>query len=367
MSDDRKKVLLADVSFVSYRKHYYEELSVYYDFVAACTEPDLGSGFSIVEMNDVRTVPLKEQSLFRGKLLFQKGLFNVIREFKPQVIISGLGNRYLNQWLLLFYCKIWGIDLYIHGHGPYNKNKDLFLYRIIYRTILLLCSGFICYTRFSLDSFHRLGIYSGKLSFAENTLENEYPVTPGEKTYNESGILFIGRIREGSGLELLIESVMLINAAGYKTILHVIGDGDRKNSIYEKYVSEPSIMWHGKIYNQEKIAEISKNCFIGCYPGSVGLSVVHFFSLSLPAIIHDNIYTHGPEASYVMDKYNGLLFKNENNESLTGVIKYALENRVEIKKMGFNAYKDYLNRQSPSLAAVFYKIIEGNAVKQNTK
>lgn len=362
----KKRFLLIDVGHVIYRESYYKELSLYYDFQVVCSETKLSLGFNSFLPDGIIAKTLKEKSLFNGKLLYQDRLFQVIKNFNPQIIICGLGNRYLNQWLLMVYCKVKGIDLYIHGHGPYNKTRNLCIYRLIYETILFFCKGFICYTRYSLDSFNKLGIFSGKLSVAENTLNNEYPVQPDKKKYNETGILFIGRIREGSGLEILIESIRRLNSTGYGAVLHVIGDGNRKTSLVEKCVNEPSIVWYGKIFDQEKIAEISKKCFIGCYPGSAGLSIVHYFSLSLPTIIHNDISEHGPEASYIRDNYNGLIFQKKNSESLTEKLIFAFENRKEVQKMGFNAYKDYLDLQSPSLALKFYNIIEGDTVKQST-
>jgi hypothetical protein len=110
------------------------------------------------------------------------------------------------------------------------------------------------------------------------------------------------------------------------------------------------------LYDQSKIAEISKKCFIGCYPGNTGLSVVHYMSLSLPCLIHDNLTKHqGPEPSYVVDKYNGRLFRYDDKDNFEQVLKEMFDTS---HIYGNNAYKTYIELTEPSYAQRMINALE---------
>ncbi len=352
------RLLLTDVFCTEYRKHYYEELAMLYDFFLSSAKDDISQGFDTVYI-DVKRVILDEKSLWDGKIKFQKGMISLIKELHPKVIICALGNRYLNQWILLFYCKWKGIDLYLHDQGLYKKKKNLAFYRLMYAFILLWCKGIICYTSLSRESFLKIGIRSKKLFVAENTIYNDYDVPPRQKTYKEKGILFIGRIREGSRLEILIDAIKTLRTIGYDVYLHIIGDGELRERYLNKYGNLEFITWHGKIYDQREIARISKECSLACYPGNAGLSIVHYMSLSLPILTHDDISAHGPESSYIQDNYNGWLFDSKNPESsLLERLKEILNHSEDLGRMGNNAYKTYHELSHPSYARRVHHIIE---------
>src|SRR5680860_1857230 len=70
------------------------------------------------------------------------------------------------------------------------------------------------------------------------------------------------------------------------------------------------------VHDDSRIAKISRSCRTACYPGDAGLSVVHFFGLSLPPIVHDDITTQqGPEPSYVENDVNGFVYEKSGGES----------------------------------------------------
>ncbi len=355
---NKTRLLLADVYCTEYRKHYYEELSTLYDFFLSSARDDISGGFNTANVG-VKRIILDEISLWNGKIKFQKGMISLVKQLQPKVIICALGNRYLNQWILLFYCKLNGIDLYLHDQGLYNKKKKLAFYRLMYEFFLLWCKGIICYTPLSKESFVKIGIRPKKLFVAENSIYNDYDVPPMKKNYKEKGILFIGRLREGSRLGILINAIVNIRTMGYDVDLHIVGDGELKEEYCRRYNNFKFITWYGKIYDQQEIAKISMECSLACYPGNAGLSIVHYMSLSLPVLTHDNIATHGPECSYIKDNYNGWLFDYDNPEiSLLVRLKEIMYHKEDLGRIGKNAYKTYQSLTSPSYATRIHHIIE---------
>jgi glycosyltransferase involved in cell wall biosynthesis len=356
---NKTKLLLVDYLCTEYRKYYYEELATLYDFSLSSTKDEIKQGFNTVSINAKRVI-LDEISFWNGKIKFQKGMIPLLQQLHPRVIICALGNRYLNQWILLLYCKWKKIDLYLHDPGPYSKTQYLAFYRLMYKLILLCCKGIICYTPFSKESFLKIGIRSKKLFVAENSIYNDCDVSPNEKNYKEKGILFIGRLREGSRLDILINAVNSLRNIGFDVFLHIIGDGEFRERYLNKFKNTEFIQWHGKIYDSHEIARISKECLLACYPGNAGLSLVHYMSLSLPILTNNNVAAKcGPEASYIRDNYNGWFFDYDHAEtSLFEKLKEILNHGDDIARLGHNAYRTYYELTHPSYAQRVHDIIE---------
>ena len=106
---------------------------------------------------------------------------------------------------------------------------------------------------------------------------------------------------------------------------------------------------------------------MGCYPGNAGLSVVHYFSLRLPPIIHDDICSHmGPEPSYVKDGINGILFsKNFKSSAITESLKRVWQmSQVEYEKVSTAAFSEYKRLNSPSMASKMINILTSQQTQE---
>jgi len=291
----------------------------------------------------------------RYSLRHQSGILRQLWKLKPDAVITFADMRYVSFWTILVVGKILGISVYSHGHGLYKKLElkgyKRLLYKSLYWLILKLSKTYLCYTQSVLDSFLAFGFSPDKLKVIENSIINEYPVTSDEKTGDEHGILFIGRLREGSGIEKLLKVASQLYAEGTDISVHLIGDGTN-SSILERYQGAGWLHYHGMIYDQRQIAEISRQCSIGCYPGNAGLSIVHYMSLSLIPITHNYMSQHqGPEPSYIVNGENGILldrssFQNE----LHNTIKTFFDDRNKLINMSISAHKTYLSLVEHSAA-----------------
>jgi glycosyltransferase involved in cell wall biosynthesis len=217
----------------------------------------------------------------------------------------------------------------------------------------------ILYTPYSLKKIEKLGLSKKKFEVVCNSISNSYPILPETRNFFLKGVLFIGRLREECNLELLCDAVIQLREKIPLVELHVIGSGSLEHYYTAKYSKYDYIYFHGKLYDQAVISEISKKCSLGCYPGNAGLSVVHYMSLSLPCLVHDNIAQHsGPEPSYVVNNYNGYLFRYGNKLDFQFKIGYALDNPDSIARCGSNAYKTYRELTCPSYASRFVEAMK---------
>jgi glycosyltransferase involved in cell wall biosynthesis len=266
--------------------------------------------------------------------------------------------RYISSMLLILILRFFSVKVLLHGQGLYKKDKVGFLNKITYTYFNFFCDKYICYSKTSMESLAKLAIMK-KSIVCENSLINYCGV---ERKYSgENGVLFVGRLRNESNINFLIQLAQY----NPKLQIHIVGSSGLINEFKEISNKLKNIIFYGEIYEFEKISEISKNCFIGVYPGDAGLSVVHYMSLSLPVLVHDDLKKHmGPEPSYVKNNFNGLLFKRGDFISFANGINKFFEMDVTEKNLfmenSYNTYKDLVN---PSLANrfldCFYEVSNG--------
>ena len=236
-------------------------------------------------------------------------------------------------WLLLFLSLFSTKKVFLHGQGGYKKKGSIAT--LVYALAVALSSGYIAYTKWSADVLRRRlpAALRDKVDYVNNSLYLDPVDTPPPATAKD--ILFIGRLREGSNIEMLLKAA---DELGLK--VHVIGAGvpDYERKLKERY---PDHAYYGAVYDWEKQKTISRNCYVGVYPGDAGLSVVSYLALGLPVVVHDDMESHmGPEPSYINNDV-GLFFLRNNCASL----KIAL---VEIGSSSSNRMvsKDSLNLYS---------------------
>jgi glycosyltransferase involved in cell wall biosynthesis len=360
-----KKLLIIQPLLSNYRLSIYHELSEFYDvyLISSNTRAVFGFGNINIDFTRIRRhliVPI--YAFFHGKLIYQSHLITQIKTINPDKIYTYANMRCVSYWILLIYCWIYRKPIYSHCQGPYNKSAS-WTYKILYWLMAKFSTKVLLYTPYSLKKIKELGLSDKKFRIIPNTIFNSYPICPEIKTFTNNNVLFMGRLREGCNIELLCDTIIELNNST-QINCHIIGSGVLEEMYRNKYMNyNKFIQFHGIIYEQEEIAKISKNCIVGCYPGNAGLSVVHYMSLSLPCLVHDEISKHeGPEPSYVIDKYNGRLFHYDDKKHFKQTLIELLNNLSELKKYGTNAYQTYKNLTEPTSAQQIVNVLESENI-----
>jgi glycosyltransferase involved in cell wall biosynthesis len=324
-------------------------------------------GFGDVTLPDapnLRYFPVPTLKPWRGRLgMFQRGLlphiFRQRQRQRPDALLLSANLRDWSFWGAVLCGAFLGIPVYAHGHGPFKKKRISMVYRWATRTLLRLITSYICYAPGVRQSFIDHGFADRKLTVAHNSVINLFTVRPEEKTSKEKGILFVGRLRQGSNLQWLVRVLARIrDHDGLPLILHVIGAGEEAARLKEEARDRPWVVFHGGIYDAKRIREISLDCFLGCYPGNAGLSVVHMMSLSLPVVTHNDLHAHGPEPSFIRDGVSGILYDHADAEqSLYQALRSLASDPAKVAEMRQNAFADYRSLAHPSLAERLWAII----------
>jgi glycosyltransferase involved in cell wall biosynthesis len=344
-------------------REMFLELAGYCPLDLVISPEPLAMGFDVAPMSDGPTVRCFSGPTFMpvGKKLgwIQWSVLRYIVHERPRALFINANPRYLTFWIALLWAKALGIPAYAHGHGFYRRGRIGGPYKLMMRALLKLITSYICYAPLVRQAFLDSGFSAEKLTVAHNSLINRFPVLPGEKRGTESGVLFIGRLRRESRLDLLLRVVERIRREdGLSLRLHVIGDGEEAKDLRAQARDYPWAVFHGGLYDAEQIRKVSLECFVGCYPGKAGLSVVHMMSLSLPVITHNDLRAHGPEPSFIRDGVSGWLYDYKDPEqSLYQAVRSLASDPQKVADMRQNAFADYQSLASPSLAERLWKII----------
>jgi glycosyltransferase involved in cell wall biosynthesis len=226
------------------------------------------------------------------------------------------------------------------------------------KVMLRLVSSYIAYAPIVRESLAAQGFCMDKVSLVPNSLLNRFPVLPEEKTGEERGILFVGRLRRGSGISLLLRVMRRLKEEGNLPFtLHVVGDGEEAAELRLEAAGCSWVTCHGAASDLE-LSDISRQCLFGCYPGSAGLSVVHMMSLSLPVVTHDDMRSHeGPEPSYIREGVTGMLYDHRDPEqSLYRLLQRLAAMPDQVAKMQRPSFDEYQRLTQPSYAERLWSI-----------
>lgn len=322
--------------------------------------PTNKSGFSVVRNDKTLQIRCPHLYLLGGRLLWQRGVRNAVIRDKPEVILACANVRDLTYWWLLLWARRNGVKVFSHGQGLYSKRNIGGLIAWLYRAAARLSHRYVCYTELSRQTMLAAGCPPEKLAVADNSIRFSADAADMQKTGTEKGVLFVGRLCKECNLEHLVEAVARMRSHHPGAVLHVVGSGELEAE-YRAGFDLPWVIFHGAIYDDAQVLEISRDCRVGCYPGNAGLSVVHYFALRLPPVVHGDMPAHmGPEPSYVQDGVNGMLFSQEQK---TDGIAAALENiwrmsATEYQKMSAAAFTEYERLNSPSMGERMVTIIK---------
>jgi glycosyltransferase involved in cell wall biosynthesis len=329
--------------------------------VFACSEGVEASGFSRERPDCDEFIETRIAGLPSRRVRMQSQVLGRIVFERPDAVLIFADVRYLSLWLALLAGRVMRVPVLIHGQGLYRHKSAGLLRTVCYRLAVALAERYVCYTEASRRSLADIGCPVAKLVVANNSLTVSCGVEPGIKTGTENGVLFIGRLREGSEIEPLIDVVGQLHDEGRDITLHVIGDGEHGERLKRKYGERSYVLWHGAVYDDDAIAAISLRCRVGCYPGSAGLSVVHMFALSLPPIVHDRLPLHmGPEPGYVEDGRTGFFFARDGGiEALAATLRriWAMP-PTDMRAAAAAANAVYCQLNSPTLGHQLAEIVE---------
>ncbi|MEM5364646.1 glycosyltransferase [Paraburkholderia azotifigens] len=363
--DNKRTVFYVQPLIAHYRMEVIESLNRLFAVKLFASSAGIESnGFSREKPACAEFVETQISQVFSPGINMQREVVGRILRERPAAVLMFADIRYLSLWLALMAGRAMRIPVLIHGQGLYRHEEDVGLIRgLCYRVAVALSTQYICYTDASRRSLERVGCPSGKLIVADNSLTVEHTVDPADKTGKETGILFLGRLRDDSNVDALIEAVGRLRSEDRQITLHLVGGGKHGAQLKRLYGDRDYVVWYGPVFDESRIAAISRQCRIGCYPGAAGLSVVHMFGLSLPPLVHDEMQRHmGPEPGYVEDGSTGFFYPREGGvDALADTLRRVWTVPPDtMRAAAAAAHSKYQQLNSPTLGRKLAEIVRAS-------
>ena len=293
------KIIVIQPVVPSYRKGFFNAAA-----------PLLGERFT-VHASDLSMGVLTEQTVVEpwrstlGPMLrlgpgmeWQRGALSVPIERGDVVIVSG-APRCLSNIMLLLKARLLGAHTVWWGQLWSATSR---WHRFILRLMLMrLAHSVLFYTDAEVAAYKaRFGRWDRRLLAALNNGIDVKPIqarrAPYDAATRPNDILFLGRLTQKAQIPLLLQSMTKAPLAG--ATLHVVGDGPDRGTLSDwakENGLETRVIWHGGTVDESEIASIANHSAVFCYPGGVGLSLIHAMAYGLPAVVHDERRTHMPE------------------------------------------------------------------------
>jgi glycosyltransferase involved in cell wall biosynthesis len=356
------RIAIVDPVWTHYRYPVYLELAQHgrVDWIFSPAQRAEGYGRVTSPPTDsLRYIEVPMRKLLGQSVGFwQSGITRYLIHERPEVVMFSANPRSFSFWMALVAGRVLGIPVYAHGHGMVRRTHISWLYRQMMSLLLRLATGYIAYSPLVRENFATRGFSVSKVQVAHNSMINPCTVSPKEKSGREHGVLFLGRLRQDSGMGELLRAAKRLREGGHDIELHIVGEGETRRRLEQEYAGSVWVHWYGEVYDPAQIREISRQCFAGCHPGAAGLSVVHMMSLSLPVLVQNRLEHHGPEVALVEDWNNGVRYGA--GQPATGIdeaLAALLRDADRLRQMQNAAYNTYLDLITPSLATQFRQIL----------
>ena len=294
-------------------------------------------------------------------LHWQRGVLSIPFSKADVIVVSG-NPRYLSTLALLLKARWTGARTIWWGHywsstsSPARARLRLLLTRV--------ADAVLFYTDNEVSEYlASRGDRGRRIAALNNGLEIE-PIERLRADYRAADrprrLLFVGRLTRKTEFQLLLESLARPECSGVH--LDVIGPADGSAGLRRLAASlgiGERVTWHGGISDEAKIAEIANRCRLFFYPGSVGLSLIHGLAYGLPAVVHDDRWSHMPEVAAFRDGTNGLAFRKGDAGSAASVVSRLVDDVTLLNAFSRAATATVTTSFNASdMAARFIRLIE---------
>ncbi|MFL6586748.1 MAG: glycosyltransferase family 4 protein [Luteimonas sp.] len=262
--------------------------------------------------------------------------------------------NHLSTWLGAIIVRIRGKRAVFWGHGFLSPTKSTKNY--LRKIFFSLANDFYTYGwrakknaisfGFSPSRVH-VGFnsldYGNQLVFRERLLRTPCAATP-------RGFLkvsCISRLTTICRYDLLLEAAAMAGRKGVLVEIDFVGEGPAMDQlILLANELDLKCVFHGAIYDEERISEILFNADVTVSPGKVGLTAMHSLMFGTPVITHDNFDSQMPEVESVFPGFTGYFFKEGSVEDLAAKLEdvyYNASDRNEVRRHCFRMIDDLYN------------------------
>lgn len=352
----RVKVAVVINFMSSYRESFYEKLlnRTNLDVVVYCHEVPTGSSLKSVHHKFPRSVRVIDGSFIGGETLVWSKLPWKELLFDYDVVYVEGNPRYAAFALLATILRFMGKPVVlwtmVHSYRQSISRQRLRLsWTRLFRNLLV-------YSDAEVRSLVRMGFKNQKIIGINNGLDQAKIDSARAKFkgndllhwQHENGLagrrmlLSCARLEKKNKFDQMLAAIQAITAASPDVVWCIIGSGAELELLTKRSQDlgvVSSVRFLGAIHQEDALAPWFLSAKALVHPGAIGLSLLHSFGYGLPVITHDNDGHHGPEFAAFVNGVNGLSYREDSIEGLTGKVIELLNREDLAIKMGQNAWR----------------------------
>jgi glycosyltransferase involved in cell wall biosynthesis len=211
--------------------------------------------------------------------------------------------------------------------------------------------AYICLTPFAVEVFQQSNFGVLKEKFIVKPNFRTAPIVDN-KFAEESHFLFVGRLSEEKGIDVLLEAFKEL-----PFLIRIAGEGPLKVLVEKASKQFSNISYLGSLSSEEIVTELQKTqalIFPSVWYEGMPMTIIEAFSVSTP-IIASNL---GAMNSMISHEQNGFHFESSNvNDLKEKTTKFSKLPESKKADMRTNAFKSYTEKYSPERQQEYFDVI----------
>jgi len=268
--------------------------------------------------------------------------------------------RTFQNIIVQHYAKKYRVPYVLQAHGSLPrtiaKQELKWIYDVFFGNRLLRdTSKVIAVNQMEAEQYKSMGMYNEKIEIIPHGIDlAEFTDLPKRGTFRkkcginseEKLILYIGRLHEIKGIDILMKAYACLAKELHSTKLVITGPDDGYLSTYKELATqlgvERKILFTGPLYGRDKL-EVYVDADMFVLPSRYeifGMTILEACACAKPVVATD---VCGAARGIIMNGSTGFLVQPENVLELTEALRRLLTNEAESKKMGMQARERVMN------------------------
>jgi glycosyltransferase involved in cell wall biosynthesis len=273
-------------------------------------------------LNEAQLWPARNVHILGGPLYLclQRDIMEWIQDWDPQALIMEANPRYPSSrravdWMHAKGRPVIGWGL---GVGKLVVNWKSFLKRF---------DALIAYSSAGAEEYRVTGYPTDRVYIAPNATTGPPPELHQREVADIPRVLFVGRLQERKRVNMLLRAC---STQRIKPELWIVGDGPERTYLERMAAREyPEARFTGHLHGEE-LEDTFRRADLFVLPGTGGLAVQQAMAHGLPVIVAE---ADGSQKDLVGSE-NGWLVPPGDLNALAEALRYALEHRDKLPKMG---------------------------------
>ncbi len=280
--------------------------------------------------------------------------------------------------------KLYGLPHVITFHDVYQASDKKFwknwmakqqtdvpvyassLSKIVERIVLKLNPAvFHTVSEMSKEDMVNFGVKPDKIMVIPNGIEpssyQQYNIRGGSDitSSTEYNAVFVGRLLFYKNVQTVIRAFRKVIVVIPNAKLIIIGDGPSKEELLKEAAPiKENVIFTQRIPHDCKVKIIAESSFM-VFPSLIegfGIAIIEAFACKKPVLVSDI----RPQSDIVKDNHSGFLISPFDEEEWANKMIYLFRNIEQQKRMGENAYKEFLNKyEIDAMIIAYLRLYEG--------